>query len=91
VTQIDQIRTVRASVRATVAEIGGETGRGPVMLLLNPRLDSRCCQGTLEVIGGGGVRLDLALAEALALRVGDPVRYVTMRGSATLEHAPGER
>jgi len=74
----DEIRTVRSSVRAKVAEITDEALNGEDWLIANARLDYRCCKGSLQTTPAG-VRLGSATALALQVKVGDAVRYVTVR------------
>jgi arginine N-succinyltransferase len=74
----DEIRTVRTSIRTKIAEITDEPLNGEDWLISNARLDYRCCKGSLQTTPAG-VRLSSATALALQVKVGDAVRYVTIR------------
>ena len=83
---LGDIRTVRESVVAQVAEIADEPVAGEAYLLSNGRQDFRACQGTLEATDAG-VRIGGQHAAALKLRVGDNIRYVTPRLLRSREEA----
>lgn len=83
----DQIRTVRESRRATVAELGGsDAGEGEKKhLVSNARRDIRVCQAAVAFVGQEQVRLAEDVAAALEVKVGDAVRYVMMRAEQTVQ------
>jgi arginine/ornithine N-succinyltransferase beta subunit len=72
---LKQIRTVRNSVKATVAEVTNEQVQSEAFYLANTRQDFRACKGTLGA-GPNGVRINAELAAALKVGVGDPVRWI---------------
>ncbi|MCX5659544.1 MAG: arginine N-succinyltransferase [Planctomycetota bacterium] len=89
-----EVRTVRESVRATVAEIveqlpagaagaGGSTKEaapGPAPhLIATVRRRMVACRAPLERTADGGVRIASATALALKIRVGDVVRFIAPR------------
>lgn len=81
----DQVRTVRQSVRAAVAEVTDAPVAGEEHLLAASRKEFRACRTPLEVVpegGGGQVRIPSSAAFALGVKVGDVVRYVPMRAPA---------
>lgn len=75
----DEIRTVRESVKAPVAQITNEPIDSPRYVVSNARLDLRACQCNLAFDGHGGVILAPPVAEALNTDIGDNVRYATLR------------
>ena len=73
---IDDLRAVRDSRRATVVAIG-ETDPGTDRLVsIGAGAAFRCARGGVAVGGGGGLTVDIALARALRLKLGDTVRHV---------------
>jgi len=84
----DDIRTVRESRRAIIAEISDEPLRTPLMHIMNPRPDCRTLRGAIELLSSGAVRLDRATAEALEVKVGDPVRFAATHGVAREKGLP---
>lgn len=76
----DEIRTVRECVRATVTGIDEAiAAESPAYLVSNTARDFRACQAKLTVESGNQVRLERVAAEALGVKAGDAVRYVTMK------------
>ena len=76
----DEIRTVRESIKARVAQItNNEPIDSPRYVVSNARLEFRACQCNLAFDGQGGVVLTLPVAEALNANAGDNVRYATLR------------
>lgn len=82
---LQQVRTVRESVRAVVADITDETLASPPSIIATTRPDLRACKAQIERTADGGVRLTSTAALALNVKVGDAVRSVALPG-----HAPGE-
>jgi arginine N-succinyltransferase len=76
----NNIRTVRESRRAVVAEITDGPVRGEAMHMLNPRLDCRMVRGAAEFPEAHKVCLERAVAEALEVSVGEAVRCAAPRG-----------
>jgi len=76
----DEIRTVRESRRGVVQEIirGTLATDCKPALIMNPRVDSRTCRSSIDVLASGDVRLDEATAAALEVRLGDPVRHAAL-------------
>lgn len=78
VARIGQIRTVHESRRALLREVVKGPLESDWMHVLNPRIDSRCARIRLHEAHPGSVVLDQEAADALELKVGDPVRYATI-------------
>jgi len=76
------IRSVRESVLAPVAQITDNPIESESFIISNARQDFRACQGSLQRVPDGGVRLHIQHAMALRLRIGDMVRFVTARPAA---------
>jgi arginine N-succinyltransferase len=74
----DQIRTVKQSRRGTVARITDAPMESPIYMIGTTGTDFRACKSVIEINADGSVRLPDATAAALNVRIGDPVRYVTL-------------
>lgn len=73
---LDQIRTVRESVRAKVVRIVDRID-SVTFMICNARLpDFRVCRGYLQVEKDGSVEIDEKTAEALAVEPGDMIRFI---------------
>ena len=83
---LGEIRSVKESVVATVAEITDGSIESESFVLSNGRQDFRACQGPLELTEAG-VRMTMQHAMALHVRVGDKLRYVTPRPLRAREEA----
>jgi len=75
----DQIRSVRESKTAKVADIVDALSTEQPMIVSSPKKEFRACKGEIELVPTGGVRLSSRTAMALNAKVGDSVRYITMR------------
>jgi arginine N-succinyltransferase len=84
---LNEIRSVRQSVLAPVSEIVDTPLASEPYLISNARQDFRACQGPLQLIPGGTVRIGIQQAMALRLRVGDPARFVAARPTKVNEEA----
>jgi arginine/ornithine N-succinyltransferase beta subunit len=73
------IRAVKESVRATVAEITDAAPVGAQHVIATTRREMRAVKTSLERVGESGVRLGSEAALALSVKVGDPVRCVALR------------
>jgi arginine N-succinyltransferase len=78
---LNEIRTVRESIRQVVAEVTDQPIQSETFLIANTRHDYRACKGTLAV-APKGVRLTTEVAGALGVKPGDPVRYALMHPAA---------
>ena len=79
---LEQVRTVRQSVRATVADITEESFDAPQHIIATTRPDIRVCKAPLQTINDG-VRLTSTAALALNVKVGDTVRCVAVPARKT--------
>lgn len=77
----DQIRSVRESRQAMVEEIVDELKVAEPLVISAARKEFRACKGELELLPSGGARLSSRTALALGAKVGDAVRFVTMRAA----------
>jgi len=82
---LSEIRAVRESILAPVAEITEKPVESESFIISNARQDFRACQGSLELTSAGGVRLGIQCAMALRLRLGDPVRFVAAKPTRVKE------
>ncbi len=85
---LQDVRVVRESRVAPIAEIVSEEVASEPLILTNGRRDFRACKGTLLHASGAGVRITSGCAEALGIRVGDSIRFAPLRSS--LPAAPRE-
>jgi arginine N-succinyltransferase len=74
-----EIRTVRTSLLAPITGIVDVPFEGEPYLLCNGRQDFRACQGPLQLLPDGTVRIGIQQAMALKMKVGDSVRFATPR------------
>jgi arginine N-succinyltransferase len=78
---LKDVRVVRESRKAVVAELPEREPASEALLITNARQDFRACVGAAELTPGGGVRLSAECARALAVKVGDAVRFAPLRPS----------
>ncbi len=85
--RLDEVRTVRESVRAEVAELLRDPPDGDEVLVSRAaaKPDFRAAVGSVALTRGGGVRLAGALAERLGVAVGDRVRFAPLRSERQRE------
>jgi arginine N-succinyltransferase len=77
----DKIRTVRDSRRGNVARITDAPMESPIYMVGTTGTDFRACKSVIQINADGSVRLPDATAAALDVRIGDPVRYVTLHAT----------
>ncbi len=70
----DEIRTIKQSRRANVAEITEADITSPTYLIGNGRVDFRACKGPIEIVDEQNIRLTRGCASVLKVDVGDQVR-----------------
>jgi arginine N-succinyltransferase len=78
----DQIRAVRDSRTGVVAEVTGKVESEPYMIGTSGA-DFRAVKGTMSVETDGSVRLPRDCAKALGVRIGDSIRFATLRAPGT--------
>jgi arginine N-succinyltransferase len=76
---LNDIRSIRESVAAIISEIVHTPVESELFLISNGRQDFRACQGPVQLLPGGTVRIGIQQAMALRLRIGDTVRFVSAR------------
>lgn len=79
----DQIRTLRDSRLAIVAEVVDAVGEGPSYIVSNTRRAFRACQAKLHLSPRKGLQVERAAAELLEVVPGDTVRYAPLRPQET--------
>ena len=75
---LDQIRTVRESTRATVAEVVAAIESAEFMISTVHLDDFRVCRGNLRMHADNTVSISREVAGALGLRLGDKLRFVRL-------------
>jgi arginine N-succinyltransferase len=89
---LKDIRVVRESRRAVVAELVAGPMAGEAQLITNARSDFRACAGPVEQTPDGGVRLSEECGAALGVKTGDFVRFAPLRPSmAKVSTGPAAR
>jgi len=78
----DEIRTVRDSRTAVIAETVGKIDSPVTYMIGFGGKQFRACMGPLE-ISDAGVRITSACAEMLLAKIGDTVRFATLRAEPT--------
>lgn len=82
-----EIRSVRTSIVAPIAEIVDVAFEGETYLMCNGRQDFRACQGPLQLLPDGTVRIGIQQAMAMKTKEGDAVRFVAPRPVRVKEEA----
>ena len=85
------IRSVRTSILAPISEVADEPLNAEPQLICNARQDFRACQGPLQLLPDGTVRIGIQQAMALGMRVGDSVRFVSLRPEPVKQEAVSVR
>ena len=80
--RLDDIRTVRASMRAEVAAVDDGITDEPASIIGTTLRQFRACLGSVRDQGNGRVALSRLTALALQVKVGDMVRHVPLRPAA---------
>jgi len=82
---VDNVRTVKDSRTAVVSGITATPQESPVYMLANVSnfQDFRVCRSTLRTTAEGQVEIPKVAAEALNLKPGSPVRYITLKAAAS--------
>lgn len=75
---LKDIRSIKQSMKLPVREIVPQAPKSAPMIISNTRRDYRACKGTVEV-SNDGAKIDTAVAAALQVKIGDPVRFVTSK------------
>lgn len=81
----DAIRSVNDSRCATVKHISDEPIDSPMFLVSNTHLDFRACQSALTLHDDNTVDLNKLTAMALGVKIGQPIRYVSMHPNASTQ------
>jgi arginine N-succinyltransferase len=77
----DEIRPVRESVRATVADISESAVDAPECAVARCEGEFRAAAGPVQMLHEGGVRIGAEMARGLGVKRGDGVRYVALRSA----------
>ncbi len=75
----EKLRTVRESQKAVVISCKKEIQRNNIYLLSNTQLDFRATLAPIDVVTGGEVVLETAVANVLNVSIGDTIRYCLLR------------
>jgi arginine N-succinyltransferase len=84
---LNEIRSVRQSAVAPISEIVDMAIESEPYLISNGRHDFRACQGPLQMMPDGSIRIGIQQAMALRLRIGDSARFVPARPQKVKEEA----
>jgi arginine N-succinyltransferase len=90
----DEIRTVRESRCAEVAEVSAEEPGPPLYLIASETYEFRACVGAVRPAGDGSVCISQACARAVRAGTGDRVRFASLRparpATGLMEYAGAE-
>jgi arginine N-succinyltransferase len=79
----DDIRTIKASRRATIAAVTDQKFESPLFMLGTTRADFRACKAQVDASASlGSVRITGESAAALRVHVGDTIRLVELFSNA---------
>ncbi len=79
--RLDDIRIIKESARAEVVNITSSPIQSTFYVITNLGKEFRSCMGTVAVNPSGGVSIELGVAKALQLRVGDTIRFGPLRSA----------
>jgi len=88
--ELRNIRSVKESRQMRVGELlGSRAGRdGGPYIISNVQRDFRACLGEVEQMDNETIRIHEEVAEALGVKVGNTVRYVTVRPTVEATESP---
>ena len=75
---IKDIRSVKESIKKTIAEIKDEEIESELFIISNSLKDYRACLGHLKIDSSGSVQIERDIALALKVKIGDPIRFVSL-------------
>ncbi|MDR4499467.1 MAG: arginine N-succinyltransferase [Candidatus Scalindua sp.] len=75
---IRDIRSVKESIKTTVAEIKDKKIKSELFIISNASMNYHACLGHVKINSSGAVQLEKKAATALKVKVGDPVRFVPL-------------
>jgi len=78
---VKDIRIVQESRKALVNRIMDDLPQSPAHIIVAPGEEFRACMGTVVLGGDGEASVNSAVAGALHLSVGDPIRFSPTRPS----------
>ncbi len=81
----DDIRTVRESRRAVIADVADDLTGPDDFVVCNTRKDFRVCKGAVETSADGSIRLTSRTALSLNVKVGDTIRFAAIRAAPAVE------
>lgn len=81
----ESIRTIKESKLANVHEIKEGPIESELFILCNNQIDFRACYGKLQIAAEDNVIISPSVAEALKVKTGDLIRYVTADRKKPLE------
>ncbi len=83
-----QVRTVRNSRKAAIAQISDEEPAGEECIVATTSPDFRACKAAIQELSPGTVRLGSRCVRLLGVSAGDMVRFAPFRPADTKEAAP---
>jgi arginine N-succinyltransferase len=75
---IKDIRSVKESIKKTVAEIKDVEIESELFIISNSLKDYRACLGHIKIDSSGSVQIEREIASALKVKIGDPIRFVPL-------------
>lgn len=77
--KLDEIRTIRQSNMAEISKIDSEGLTDDVYIITKANPEFRACLGPVNPLKNGTIQISPVTAAALKLRLGDRIRYVTLK------------
>jgi arginine N-succinyltransferase len=77
--KLDNIRTIKKSKVAEIAKIDSEGIEEEVFIISKHTPEFRACLGPVKALKGDQVQISPVTAAALKMRLGDKIRYVTLK------------
>lgn len=75
---IKDIRSVKESIKKKIAEIKDEVIDSELFIISNSLKNYRACLGHLKIDSAGSVQIEREIAAALKVKIGDPIRFVSL-------------
>lgn len=79
VANLDDVRTVKENKKVTVGEVSEEKISSNTFIITTSEKKFRACLGQVELLEDGKAKIPAVVATALKVRLGDKIRFATLR------------
>lgn len=79
VANLDDVRTVKENKQVTVGEVSEEKISSNTFIITTSEKKFRACLGQVELLEDGKAKIPAVVATALKVRLGDKIRFATLR------------